>query len=51
MRFGDDLFVELERDDSFLIDTITMTDHFLGTETGIEELVFDDGTDLGSRRD
>ena len=44
LRYGDDLFVELERDDGFLIDTITVTNHFLGTATGIEELVFDDGT-------
>jgi len=39
---GDDLFVELERDDGFLIDTVT--DHFLGGNTGIEQIVFADGT-------
>ena len=40
---GDDLLLELERDDGFLIDTLRVTDHFVGTETGIEEIVFDDG--------
>jgi hypothetical protein len=44
LRFGDDLFVELERDDGFLIDTVTVVDHFLGRAIGIEEIVFDDGT-------
>ncbi|MEX0310193.1 MAG: tandem-95 repeat protein, partial [Tateyamaria sp.] len=44
LRQGDDLFVELERDDGFLIDTVTVTDHFLGTWTGLEQIVFEDGT-------
>ncbi|MGF1454420.1 MAG: tandem-95 repeat protein [Alphaproteobacteria bacterium] len=44
LRDGDDLFIEFERDDGFLIDTATVTDHFLGTETGIEQIVFADGT-------
>ena len=44
IRFGDDLFIELERDDGFLIDTITVTNHFTGAENGIEQIVFADGT-------
>nr|WP_272490884.1 tandem-95 repeat protein [Mesobacterium pallidum] len=44
LRIGDDLFVELERGDGYLIDTVTVAGHFLGTETGIEEIVFADGT-------
>ncbi|MEC3860643.1 tandem-95 repeat protein [Mesobacterium sp. TK19101] len=44
LRVGDDLFVELERDDGYLIDTVTVTGHFLGTATGIEQIVFEDGT-------
>jgi Ca2+-binding RTX toxin-like protein len=44
LRLGDDLFVELERDDGFLIDTVTVTDHFLSEATGIEQIVFEDGT-------
>ena len=41
---GDDLLLELERDDGFLIDTLRVTDHFLGEDTGIEQVVFADGT-------
>ncbi|WP_299288283.1 tandem-95 repeat protein [uncultured Tateyamaria sp.] len=44
IREGDDLLLELERDEGFLIDTLRVRDHFLGTETGIEEVVFADGT-------
>jgi Ca2+-binding RTX toxin-like protein len=44
VRDGDSLLIELENDDGFLIDTLFVQDHFLGTETGIEELVFSDGT-------
>ena len=44
LRQGDDLFLEFERGDGFLIDTVRVTDHFLGRETGIEEIVFADGT-------
>ncbi len=44
IRQGDDLFLELERDDGFLIDTLLVTNHFVGRETGIEEIVFADGT-------
>ena len=44
LRDGDDLFLEFERDDGFLIDTIRVTNHFLGRETGIEEIVFQNGT-------
>ncbi|MGB3167518.1 MAG: tandem-95 repeat protein, partial [Alteraurantiacibacter sp.] len=44
IRLGDDLFIELERDDGFLIDTITVTNHFLGAARGVEEIVFGDGT-------
>ena len=41
---GDDLVLELERDDGFLIDTMRITNHFLGADTGIEEIRFADGT-------
>ena len=44
IRQGDDLLIELERDGGFLIDTLLITNHFLGPETGIEEIVFEDGT-------
>ena len=44
VREGDDLLLELERDDGFLIDTLRVTNHFLGRETGIEEIEFVDGT-------
>ena len=43
IRLGDDLFVELERDDGYLIDTVLIKDHFLGNSTGIEEIVFTNG--------
>ena len=33
-------------DDGFLIDTITVTNHFLGRDTGIEEIAFSDGTSV-----
>ncbi len=42
-RVGDDLVVSLEQDDGLLIDTVRVTDHFVGTETGIEEIVFETG--------
>lgn len=41
---GNDLVVELEHDDGLLIDTLRVSDHVLGRETGIEEVVFADGT-------
>jgi len=43
LRDGDDLFIELERDDGFLIDTVRVKDHFLGKETGLEEIQFANG--------
>ncbi|TFI56741.1 tandem-95 repeat protein, partial [Sphingomonas parva] len=43
LRQGDDLFIELERDDGFLIDTIRVTNHFLGAATGIEAISFANG--------
>ncbi|HKX88224.1 MAG TPA: tandem-95 repeat protein, partial [Sphingopyxis sp.] len=43
LREGDDLLVELERDDGILIDTVRIKDHFLGNETGIEEILFANG--------
>ncbi|MCA3590034.1 MAG: tandem-95 repeat protein, partial [Methylocystis sp.] len=43
VREGDDLLVELENDDGFLIDTVLVKDHFLGSSTGIEEISFADG--------
>jgi len=44
IREGDDLLLELERDEGFLIDTLRVTDHFLDAERGIEQVVFADGT-------
>ncbi|MCV0425006.1 MAG: tandem-95 repeat protein, partial [Roseibium sp.] len=44
VRQGDSLLIELEHDDGLLIDTMLITDHFLGRETGIEEIEFEDGT-------
>ncbi|WP_270934523.1 tandem-95 repeat protein [Falsiroseomonas oryzae] len=44
LRLGDDLFVEIERDDGFLIDVVTVAGHFLGQATGIELITFADGT-------
>ncbi|WP_348541120.1 tandem-95 repeat protein [Thalassococcus arenae] len=44
IREGDDLLIELEQDDGLLIDTLRVTDHFLGRETGIEEIAYADGT-------
>jgi Ca2+-binding RTX toxin-like protein len=44
VRQGNDLLVELEKDGGLLIDTVVVTGHFLGRETGIEEIVFADGT-------
>ncbi|HMO69654.1 MAG TPA: tandem-95 repeat protein, partial [Novosphingobium sp.] len=44
LRLGDDLFVELERDDGLLIDTVRVVNHFLGEASGIEQIVFADGT-------
>jgi Ca2+-binding RTX toxin-like protein len=43
VRLGDDLLLEIEHDDGFLIDTVTVKDHFLGGETGLERVVFADG--------
>lgn len=47
VRQGNDLLVELEHDDGFLIDTLTITDHFLDDGSGIEEIIFADGTVWG----
>ncbi len=41
---GDDLLLEFERQDGFLVDTVRARGHFLGRETGLEEVVFSDGT-------
>ncbi|EFL88196.1 tandem-95 repeat protein [Ahrensia sp. R2A130] len=43
IREGDDLLVEIEREGGLLIDTLRVTDHFLGRETGIEEISFNNG--------
>jgi Ca2+-binding RTX toxin-like protein len=43
LRNGDDLFIELERGAGFLVDTLSVSGHFLGTATGIEEIVFANG--------
>ncbi len=42
---GDDLIVELEQDDGVAPDLVRIKDHFLGDGTGIETLVFGDGTE------
>ena len=44
IRTGNDLVLEFERQDGFLVDSVRVTDHFLGRETGIEQVVFTDGT-------
>ncbi|QUJ77245.1 tandem-95 repeat protein [Sulfitobacter albidus] len=44
VREGDDMLLELERDDGFLIDTLRVVNHFASGIEGIEEVVFDDGT-------
>ncbi len=44
IREGDDLLIELERDDGLLIDTLRVRDHFLSAQAGIEEIVFANGT-------
>lgn len=44
IREGDDLVLELEHDDGALIDTVRVVNHFVGPATGIEEVVFADGT-------
>ncbi|HKY81357.1 MAG TPA: tandem-95 repeat protein, partial [Sphingobium sp.] len=44
LRDGEDLLLEFERQDGFLVDTVRVRDHFVGRETGIEEIVFDNGT-------
>jgi len=44
LREGNDLLLEFERQDGFLVDTVRVKDHFLGAETGIELVVFANGT-------
>ncbi len=44
VREGDDLLIELEREDGVLVDTLRIESHFAGPETGIEEIVFGGGT-------
>ncbi|MEQ1710120.1 MAG: tandem-95 repeat protein, partial [Hyphomicrobium sp.] len=44
VRSGDDLLVELEHDDGLLIDTVLVAGHFAGPASGIEQIVFGDGT-------
>ncbi len=46
VRDGDTLIIELERADNFILDTLTIENHYLDNESGIEEVVFDDGTIL-----
>ena len=43
IRDGNDLLLEFERQDGILVDTVRVTNHFLGSETGIEEVVFANG--------
>ncbi len=46
VRDGDTLIIELERADNFILDTLTIENHYLDNESGIEEVVFADGTIL-----
>lgn len=41
---GNDLLIELEREVGIITDSFRVTDHFLGAETGIEQITFEDGT-------
>ncbi|WP_244628269.1 tandem-95 repeat protein [Stappia taiwanensis] len=41
---GDDLLIEFEQAGGILTDTVRVADHFLGRETGIEEIAFGNGT-------
>lgn len=50
IRDGNDLLLEFERQDGFLVDSVRVTDHFLGRGTGVEEIVFDNGTVWGRNR-
>ena len=43
VRQGGDLLIELENDDGFLIDTLTVRNQFLAGGMGIEEIVFAGG--------
>ncbi|CAK0769527.1 serralysin [uncultured Gammaproteobacteria bacterium] len=43
IRDGDDLVIELENNGGFLTDSERVVNHFLGTETGIEEITFANG--------
>ncbi|KAA3498698.1 tandem-95 repeat protein [Rhizobium rhizogenes] len=44
IRDSDNLVLEFERQDGTLVDMVRVIDHFLGRETGIEDVVFADGT-------
>jgi Haemolysin-type calcium binding protein related domain. len=44
VRDGNDMVLEFENQGAFLTDAIRVKDHFLGTATGIEQVVFGDGT-------
>ena len=44
-RQGDDLWIELEHNDGLLIDRLRIVGHFLGRDSGVEQLVFADGTE------
>ncbi len=43
VREGEDLLIELENTGTFLTDSLRVTGHFSGTQTGIEEIAFADG--------
>lgn len=43
VREGDDLLIELENNGTFLTDSLRVTGHFSGAQTGIEEIAFTDG--------
>jgi Ca2+-binding RTX toxin-like protein len=42
-RVGEDLVIELERGSTILVDRLTVKDHFLSREAGIEEIAFANG--------
>ncbi len=44
VRDGNDMVLEFENQGAFLTDSVRVRDHFLGTATGIEQVVFGDGT-------
>ena len=44
LREDDDLLIEFEQNGGILTDSVRVSDHFLGRETGIEEIAFGNGS-------